>query len=140
MLHAYRTPTAPHDLKVLIVEDNQVIALEICDAIERSFRCEVRTVTGRGIEALEAIANDQPHVVVSDLSVLRKDDLKPQDLVSTGHALLIITADAEGADEVLEADIACLQKPFCSEQLLRRLEDVLRSSAPGQMAASEGTA
>ena len=116
--------------KVVIVEDNRLIALDLQDALEQAFQCTVEVVAESGIGALAVIAEQQPDLVVSDLSILLRDGLDPSALLSTGHRLIIITGDTEAALRHCPGNVDVLEKPFSSEQFLLRAETLLSRPPP----------
>lgn len=114
---------ATRPTRVVVVEDNHLIALDLEDALTRTFRCNVDIVTSSGIEALARIADVQPDVVITDLSILLRDNLEPADFLSTGHRLFIITGDAQSARTHCGTGMYVLHKPFNTIQLVRRIGD-----------------
>lgn len=63
--------------KLLVVEDEKSIAYGIANSIEwETWGFEINGVCGNGIEALEQIKKDKPHVVLSDIRMPEMDGIE----------------------------------------------------------------
>lgn len=120
--------------KVLIAEDDRSVR----QSLQRALRYEGYDISLAvdGAEALEAVKDDRPDVVILDimmphvdgLSVCRRIRAKGDDL-----PILMLTAKHEISDRVAGLDAGAddyLVKPFALEELLARLRALLRRTAP----------
>ncbi len=126
--------TESNGAKVLIAEDDRSVR----QSLQRALRYEGYDISLAvdGAEALEAIKDDRPDVLVLDimmpyvdgLSVCRRIRAKGDDL-----PILMLTAKHEISDRVAGLDAGAddyLVKPFALEELLARLRALLRRTAP----------
>jgi CheY-like chemotaxis protein len=108
---------------VLIVDDNPALRELLACALELS-GYEVR-VARDGHEALAAIASTPPSAMVVDF---RMPDISGVEVISRARAtpgledVCAILASCELPEEVLDASVEVLQKPFA----IRRLVELLR--------------
>ncbi|WP_181706483.1 response regulator [Chthonobacter rhizosphaerae] len=116
--------------RAVVVEDNHVIALDLHDLLAAEFGCDVTVVTTNGIEAVTAIADLQPDLVVSDLSILLRTDIRPSDVTSTHHVLVVITGDSEAAARHGRDGVRILMKPYTNAQLVRTIEAAVATPTP----------
>ena len=129
--------------RVLVVEDEQDIAALIKHTLERSGDASVATV-GRGDEALRAVAELTPDLVILDLNlpVLSGSDvcrLLRQRPATASIPIIMLTARTSEADRVSGLDLGAddyVTKPFSLRELAARVRAVLRrrSGAPAQAA------
>jgi two-component system response regulator MprA len=118
--------------RVLVVEDDRAVR----DAVERALRFEgYRVETARdGAEALSAVLNDQPDVIVLDVMMPHVDGLETcRRIRARGITtpILMLTARQEISDRVDGLDAGAddyMVKPFALEELLARLRALLRRS------------
>lgn len=123
--------------KVLIAEDDRSVR----QSLQRALRYEGYEISLAvdGAEALEAIKDDRPDVLILDvmmphvdgLSVCRRVRSKGDDL-----PILMLTAKHEISDRVAGLDAGAddyLVKPFALEELLARLRALLRRTAPEEL-------
>ncbi len=123
---------------MLVVDDEPAVR----ESLERSLRFEGYEVTlaGDGEQALAAVAEVDPDVVVLDVLMPRMDGLQTcRQLRARGTSvpILMLTARDGVADRVVGLDAGAddyLVKPFALEELLARLRALLRRR-PGE---SEG--
>lgn len=126
--------TDSNGAKVLIAEDDRSVR----QSLQRALRYEGYDINLAvdGAEALEAVKDDRPDVLVLDimmpyvdgLSVCRRIRAKGDDL-----PILMLTAKHEISDRVAGLDAGAddyLVKPFALEELLARLRALLRRTAP----------
>lgn len=121
--------------RVLVAEDDRAVR----EAVERALRFEgfdVSTVRD-GSEALQALLNDTPDVIILDVMMPHIDGLDVCRRVrARGDTtpILMLTARHEVSDRVAGLDAGAddyLVKPFALEELLARLRALLRrSTAP----------
>jgi DNA-binding response OmpR family regulator len=119
--------------RVLVVEDEQDIALLIKHALERSGDAQVEIVAS-GDEALRAAAQSQPDLLILDLNlpvlsgtevcrVLRAQPATAQ------IPIIMLTARTSEADRVAGLDLGAddyITKPFSLRELAARVRAVLR--------------
>lgn len=126
--------TDSNGAKVLIAEDDRSVR----QSLQRALRYEGYDINLAvdGAEALEAVKDDRPDVLVLDimmpyvdgLSVCRRIRAKGDDL-----PILMLTAKHEISDRVAGLDAGAddyLVKPFALEELLARLRALLRRTSP----------
>ena len=117
---------------VLVVEDDRAVR----DAIERALSFEGYAVaTARdGAEALSAVLNEAPDVIVLDVMMPHVDGLETcRRLRARGITtpVLVLTARHEVSDRIAGLDAGAddyMVKPFALEELLARLRALLRRS------------
>jgi DNA-binding response OmpR family regulator len=128
--------------RVLVVEDEADIATPLVRTLEREGYTVDHTATGG--DAIDRVANDQPDVVILDLSLpdmdgldvcraLREADFEGAVLILTGRSReldLVVGLDA-GADDYVA-------KPFGLAELLARLRAVLRRTTNHAAGAGAG--
>lgn len=120
--------------RILIAEDDRSVR----QSLQRALRYEGYEVgvATDGAEALEAVAEERPDLLILDimmphvdgLSVCRRIRAKGDDL-----PILMLTAKYEVSDRVVGLDAGAddyLVKPFALEELLARLRALLRRTAP----------
>ena len=118
---------------VLVVEDDRAVR----DAVDRALTFEGYTVnTARdGAEALAAVVNDPPDVIVLDVMMPHVDGLETCRRIRARGIktpILILTARHEISDRVAGLDAGAddyMVKPFALEELLARLRALLRRSS-----------
>jgi two-component system response regulator MprA len=126
--------TDSNGARVLIAEDDRSVR----QSLQRALRYEGYDISLAvdGAEALEAVKDDRPDVLILDimmphvdgLSVCRRIRSKGDDL-----PILMLTAKHEISDRVAGLDAGAddyLVKPFALEELLARLRALLRRTAP----------
>jgi DNA-binding response OmpR family regulator len=119
--------------RVLVVEDEQDIAALIKHTLERSGDASVATV-GRGDEALRAVAELSPDLVILDLNlpVLSGIDvcrLLRQRPATAGIPIIMLTARTAESDRISGLDLGAddyVTKPFSLRELAARVRAVLR--------------
>ena len=117
---------------VLVVEDDRAVR----DAVERALTFEgYEVATARdGSEALAAVLNDPPDVIVLDVMMPHVDGLETARRIRARGVtipILILTARQEVTDRVAGLDAGAdnyMVKPFALEELLARLRALLRRS------------
>jgi two-component system response regulator MprA len=120
-------------MRVLVVDDDA----DVRDSLRRSLRFEGYTVStaADGQQALAAVGDEQPDVVVLDLQMPVLDGLETcRRLRAQGQdvPVLMLTARDGTRDRVTGLDAGAddyLPKPFALEELLARLRAMLRRAA-----------
>lgn len=126
---------------VVVVEDEQ----EMIDLIElilsrRGF--EVFGANG-GVQGLKAIREHKPDLVLLDLMMPEMDGWQvyqqlKADVETENIPVIVVTAKAQNIDKVLGLHIAkvddYIPKPFSLEELVTRIEKVLKRNAQAQKA------
>jgi two-component system, OmpR family, response regulator MprA len=129
----YNEPVDTTGGSVLIVEDDE----RVRESIGRALAYEgydVRTAAD-GVEALAAVANVPPDVIVLDIMMPKLDGLAVcRQLRRQGDAtpVLMLTARHEVGDRVAGLDAGAddyLVKPFALDELLARIRALLRRSS-----------
>jgi two-component system response regulator MprA len=119
--------------RILIAEDDRAVR----DALVRALRLEGYTVAAaiNGAEALEAVRQGEPDVLLLDVSMPMVDGLTvARVLRSEGSRLpiLMLTARTETSDRVAGLDAGAddyLPKPYDLDELLARVRALLRRSS-----------
>ena len=126
--------------RILVAEDDRAVR----EALVRALRLEDYTVVAanNGAEALEAVRQAQPDVLLLDVSMPLVDGLTVcRVLRSEGNHLpvLMLTARTETSDRVAGLDAGAddyLPKPYDLDELLARVRALLRrSNYPGDVDA-----
>jgi two-component system, OmpR family, response regulator MprA len=122
--------TQTETARVLVVEDDR----NVREAVERALRFEgYDVVTARdGAEALSAVMNEHPDVIVLDVMMPHVDGLEATRRIRARGdrtPILMLTARETVSDRVAGLDAGAddyLVKPFALEELLARLRALLR--------------
>ena len=118
----------------MVAEDDRAVR----DALQRALRLEgylVKTVSN-GAEAIAAVGDDEPDLVVLDVSMPLVDGLTVSRVLrSEGRRvpILMLTARTDTRDRVAGLDAGAddyLVKPFELDELLARIRALLRRAAP----------
>lgn len=127
--HPAAKPVAACGIKILYAEDNAMIRNHAAALLRRAGYAV--TPAQDGLEAWEALSRESYDLLITDNEMPR---LSGSELVTkvrlAGHDLLIIAASGSAPlftmaqPEPLRPDIL-LQKPFCAEELLASVEQVL---------------
>ena len=115
-------------IKVLLVEDNQVIRELLADVLRRA-GYEIFTASD-GVEGLQQFQLHQPDLLITDLNMPRMNGCELCQLVREISAVptALMTAaslDESGIDLVSGAADAFLSKPFESSELLAVIDSLL---------------
>jgi two-component system, OmpR family, alkaline phosphatase synthesis response regulator PhoP len=119
--------------RVLVVEDEQDIAVLIKHALERSGDAQV-DVVGSGDTALRAVADNAPDLVILDINlpVMSGTDVcrAMRTRAETAHTpIIMLTARTSESDRVAGLDLGAddyVTKPFSLRELSARVRAVLR--------------
>ncbi|MEY9839098.1 response regulator transcription factor [Streptomyces sp. 846.5] len=143
---AANDPSSSEDAlaRVLVVDDEPALR----DALESSLAFEGYEVTtaSDGLEALDAIAEKSPDLVLLDIMMPRMDGLTTvRRLRSRGDTVpvLMLTARDAVGDRVTGLDVGAddyLAKPFELDELLARVRALLRRNSIAQAAGVGGAA
>jgi two-component system response regulator MprA len=143
---AANDPSSTEDAlaRVLVVDDEPALR----DALESSLAFEGYEVTtaSDGLEALDAIAEKSPDLVLLDIMMPRMDGLTTvRRLRSRGDTVpvLMLTARDAVGDRVTGLDVGAddyLAKPFELDELLARVRALLRRNSIAQAAGAGGAA
>jgi len=120
-------------VRLLIVEDDDAIAIPLLRAVQREGYEVVRVTTGAA--AIAAVADGDVELVLLDLGLPDLDGLDVcRHLRADGYAggILILTARAGELDRVVGLDVGAddyLAKPFSLSELLARVRALLRRTA-----------
>jgi two-component system response regulator MprA len=109
---------------VLVVEDDPAL----CDVLESLFAGEGFQVqcVNDGLAALDAVAREQPDVIVTDVAMPRLDGLGlMRRLREQGARIPIVLISATNVDPG-EPDVRFLAKPFDIDHLLNAVEGAMR--------------
>lgn len=119
------------DEKVIIVEDESDISVPLCYSLKNEgYQVQV---ADNGIEGLELIRNERPHLVVLDVMLPGIDGFEicrrlRMDRTTENIPIMILTAKDEQTDVVLGLGLGAddyVTKPFSTAQLLARVRAVL---------------
>jgi len=135
--------------RLLLVEDDDGIALPLVRTLERDGYAVERVATGlAAVERVRERRTDEPEMVILDLGLPDVDGLDVcQRIRESGYAggVLIVTARGGELDRVLGLDVGAddyLVKPFMLSELLARVRALLRrtTALAGGPAVVEGGA
>ena len=122
-------------MRVLIVDDEPDVRALVRSSLAFARQDLTPLEAADGDEALAMIYNERPDIVVLDLALPRRDGFALLEQVRQKSDLPIIVLTARGLEEDkikglrLGAD-DYLTKPFSPQELVARIESVLRRSAP----------
>jgi two-component system KDP operon response regulator KdpE len=124
--------------RILIVDDEPSILATMAPLL-RSRGYEVATATS-GHAALDAVARDEPQLVILDLGLPDLDGIEVCRRLREGRTLPIVVLSARGAekDKVAALDAGAddyVTKPFGAEELLARVRAALRRTEAGPVRA-----
>jgi two-component system, OmpR family, KDP operon response regulator KdpE len=124
--------------RILIVDDEPSILATMAPLL-RGRGYEVATATN-GHGALDAVARDEPQLVILDLGLPDLDGIEVCRRLREGRTLPIVVLSARGAerDKVAALDAGAddyVTKPFGAEELLARVRAALRRTEAGSVRA-----
>lgn len=128
--------------QILLVEDDQGLA-EITQEYLESKDLTV-TIVNDGLEAVDAIINCQPDLVILDLMLPGLDGISVCKKVRNDYSgpILMLTASADPFDQVVGLEIGAddfVQKPVEPRILLARIRARLRTTEPNTQATEQLT-
>ena len=120
-------------IRILVAEDDRAVR----ESLVRALQLEGYTVTSakNGAEALEAVRQAEPDVLLLDVSMPMVDGLTVCRVLRSEHnrvPVLMLTARTEPSDRVAGLDAGAddyLAKPYDLEELLARVRALLRRSS-----------
>jgi hypothetical protein len=115
--------------RAMVIEDSCVIALDLEALLDRELGCEVRICSVDPARAMAEIADFEPHLVISDLSVLVRCNLPLESLEAAGRGLIVVTGDTQAAGHYAAEGREILIKPYCLPEVARKAREVLARSA-----------
>ena len=131
-------------IRILVAEDDRAVR----ESLVRALQLEGYTVAAanNGAEALEAVRQSQPDVILLDVSMPMVDGLTVCRVLRAEDnrvPVLMLTARTETSDRVAGLDAGAddyLAKPYDLDELLARLRALLRRSGygSGDAASNEG--
>jgi two-component system, OmpR family, response regulator len=129
--------------EILIVDDDPHIREVVRFALEQAGHC-VREA-GDGGEALRAVVERAPHLIVLDILMPEQDGLSACRAIRARSRVPIIFLSSrdEELDRVLGLELGgddYVSKPFSPRELLARVAAVLRRAASSEAVASDGDA
>ncbi len=125
--------TDNESIRILVAEDDRAVR----ESLVRALQLEGYIVASakNGAEALEAVRQAEPHVVLLDVSMPMVDGLTVCRVLRAEHnqvPVLMLTARTEPSDRVAGLDAGAddyLAKPYDLEELLARVRALLRRSS-----------
>jgi two-component system, response regulator PdtaR len=128
--------------RVVIAEDEAIIRLDLKEILT-SAGYDVVGETGRGDEAVQLVAEQQPDLAILDIKMPGMDGLRAAREITSNHqvAVMLMTAFSQRdlIEEARDAGVAAyLVKPFQARELLPAVADVLaRARQEWAIAAEE---
>jgi len=118
------------DVKLLVVEDEDAIAVPLVEGLEREGFEVARAVTGR-----EALAAGEPDLVLLDLRLPDIDGLEVCRRLRERSRVpvIVVTARGEEVDRVVGLELGAddyVVKPYALRELVARIRAVLRRTQP----------
>ena len=120
------------DKLILIVEDEPELAALLSDYLSQS---EFQTrIVANGLEAIPAVQQDSPDLVLLDLMLPGKDGMSicRELRVNSAVPIIMLTARVEEIDRLLGLELGAddyICKPFSPREVVARVKAVLRRSA-----------
>ena len=119
-----RMPTGQERGDILIAEDNDDVAMLICNMLRDEGYCVSRAVDGQ--EALEMLREELPDMLITDIAMPRMDGLELMRSVRADETMcclpiVVVSArveDHERLDGISAGAEVYLAKPFINEELL----------------------
>ncbi|MBP8921530.1 MAG: response regulator transcription factor [Micropruina sp.] len=120
-------------IRVLLVDDHEVVRQGLRLLLETSDEIEVVGEASDGVEALRAVADDQPDVVLMDIRMPRLDGIEATERLRVDHpevAVVILTTYNEDA-LLLRGLRAGARGYLLKDTNHRQLEHTIRAAAAG---------
>lgn len=122
-------------VKILVVDDEPAIRRLLRSGLARAGYDVVEAGTAR--EALNALAIDQPEVVLLDLGLPDRDGLELIPALKEQASVIVVSARDATDQKVAALDMGAddyVSKPFDSEEVLARIRTALRHRLPSRTA------
>src|SRR5471032_3207154 len=116
-----------HDgpLRVVIVDDEEPARLAVRQDLESIDDVEIVAECANGFDAVKAVAEQSPDVLLLDIQMPKLDGFEVLELVGTDVSVVFITAYDEYALRAFEVHaVDYLLKPFTQERLSEALDRV----------------
>ncbi len=131
-------------VRVVIADDEAIIRLDLKELLV-SAGYDVVAEASNGLEALEAIRNEQPDLAILDIKMPGADGIDvARQVAGQGTSVILLTAFSQRhlIETARDAGVAAyLVKPFRSPELLRVVEEIVASAgglAPAAAAEAAG--
>jgi response regulator NasT len=131
-------------VRVVIADDEAIIRLDLKELLV-SAGYDVVAEASNGLEALEAIRNEQPDLAILDIKMPGADGIDvARQVAGQGTSVILLTAFSQRhlIETARDAGVAAyLVKPFRSPELLRVVEEIVASAgglAPAEAAEAAG--
>lgn len=112
-------PAQQQKLRILLVDDSADYVTVICAVLEEKGTIEVIGTAGNGIEAIEAVADLQPDLVIMDVQMPQMDGLTAASVLSRHFpATKIVLMSAEDSHQLRLAARAAGADVFVAKSLL----------------------
>ena len=124
-------------VKIMIVEDNTIVAEECRDCLER-LGYNITSIVASGAEAIEKAEEEKPDAVLMDINLRDKmDGITAANMIYTQFGIPIVFLSAYSDDKLLElakdmGSFGYLIKPFAERELYTTLEIALFKSKTEQ--------
>jgi DNA-binding response OmpR family regulator len=122
-------------VRVLIVDDEPDVRSLVATALEMALPGVVLSEAGDGEEALRAIRQSPPDIVILDLALPSRDGFSVLEELRRESTLPVIVLTARGMehDKIRGLELGAddyMTKPFSPRELVARVHTVLRRAAP----------
>ncbi len=116
-------------LKVMIVEDEGIIAFDLRQTLEKMGYTVTASVSS-GVDAIEKAANDQPDIILMDIKLKSKlDGIDAAQIISFKHHIPVIYLTSYNNNEIRQRAATAgasgfLLKPFDELKLKTTIENI----------------
>ncbi|MGH9487309.1 MAG: LytR/AlgR family response regulator transcription factor [Terriglobales bacterium] len=118
-------------MRVLIVDDEELARAVLREMLAREPGVEIVGECGNGFEAVRAVSELHPELLLLDIQMPKLDGFEVQELIGGQVAVVFVTAHDEYALRAFEVHaVDYLLKPFTAERLHRALERALGRRPP----------
>lgn len=125
-------------LRVLIVDDEEPARLAVRTALSQVGGVEIVGECSNGFEAVKAVADHQPDVVLLDVQMPKLDGFEVLELVGPDTPVIFVTAYDEFALRAFEVHaVDYLLKPFTDARLAAALDRVRQRTGAAMPAAAQ---
>jgi two-component SAPR family response regulator len=123
-------PPALEGTRILIVEDESILAMDLADRLERE-GCNVIGPVSRETKALAVLEVDSPDAVVLDLNLNGKLPIDLANTLVARHIPFVIVTGygARPSDAPALLDAPRLQKPVNTPDLVQSLSNIICANA-----------